>query len=139
MSDLRKQLEAAAKEYRATQYPGDLANDLLNLEPSTRRSFWALFPLGLAAAAAIAVGAWVFRSMPEQNIEVAIVPQETEIEEVPEVSLGSVEVPSFTELSFEGIDLAPAVPDWSFSAPSFSMQEIEFTEEQDGSTTQEAV
>ena len=60
MSQLREQLRTARSEYESTQYPGDLADEVLPAPRRLQIGRWALLGAGfgagsLAAAAAIAV------------------------------------------------------------------------------------
>jgi hypothetical protein len=55
MSEIRRQLEAARNEHRATRYPGNLAADVLKAEYGRGRMRIAMW-IGGAAGAAIAAG-----------------------------------------------------------------------------------
>ena len=128
MSDLRKQLDAARREYREMRYPGDLASDVLR--PVRHWGRWLAVGGAIAAAAAIAL---VIRLQLAEQPTTGIV-QATET--TSEMSLTALPVVSLAELP-AGLQLSPPAYDFSISPPSFSLVSDESENSQEPSTTQE--
>ena len=147
MSNLRKQLETAKREYRQARYPGDLVADVLPPVRHTARWMWNLG--AVAAAAAMIVFAVRLRptdstsTQPPLAIEVPAQPAVVQ-EQLTEVSLSdlpAISVPAGpSNLDMRGTDemnMAPAAPDFSFSVPTFSL--LEDQQSTQSSSTQETI
>ena len=87
MSDLRKQLDSAAAEYRTMKYPGDLSTRLLDphlrLRPASPL-WWRFAPLVTGAIAAlVAVAVWQHRPTSvkplEQVVHLPVAPATTTV------------------------------------------------------------
>jgi hypothetical protein len=128
MSELRKHLESAKREYHSQHYPGDLAAEIF---PRKHIARWLIPP---AAAAAIAIVAWMEITTQKNQRQVATAihmtanPATVPTTE-PSSLLGVVPMPA-------NIDFAPPSLDFDISTPSFSLSVDEMKEKT--STTQES-
>jgi hypothetical protein len=134
MSDFRKHLSDLGREYRSARYPGDLADEVLGPRWTIGRWAWNV-GAALAAAAAIVLALWL-RPAPNLPTVALIDPPTTQEVQATEVSLSEMPAVSVPQLPSE-MEMAPTAPDFSFSAPSFSLIGEEKSETT--STTQESV
>jgi hypothetical protein len=131
MSNLRKHLDAAKREYEALRYPGDLASELLarGARPARGRFWNAAALLATAALLAVVVRVQVIphNDQPQSSGEsFAMLTGGTDAdesadttEEYVEASLGDVPVADILAPA-TAVDLAPVAPSFSFSLPSIS-------------------
>jgi hypothetical protein len=130
----RKNIEAARDAYGSLKYPGDLAGEMLTTSPRTQ-SRWILAALGAAAVAAMVTVLVMIQPGSDQDGLVGSGPDELAMSadplDQPEiVQVSFSQMPGMTPPRAEGLaDLAPetpmmgfgAAPDFSFSAPSFTL------------------
>jgi hypothetical protein len=154
MSDLRKQLESACREYDSARYPGDLGDELLAPSRGNDGNHritpqeWRIRATVAALAAAIMIVVWLFPMMrSSRTAELAQSTEQTveqgEQEAAVQLSLDDarrgLSMPSLSSPA-EQIDFTPASPDFSFSSPSITLIDYESQQdqEQQTSTTQES-
>lgn len=146
MTDLRKHLDKATRDYRATRYPGDLAADVLGDEarhsrPILRIAGWSAAISAIAAAIVLWVTLRPATQSPtapttptiaatvqaEEAITVAQADEEEDVIEVQSVAeMGAV--PAFPQdLSFAPSATELNIPS-SFTFPSMDMDFTETTE-----------
>jgi hypothetical protein len=148
MTDLRTQLENARRTHREQKYPGDLGE--LALRPTPSRFGWLISAAGIAAAAAVLIVGIVVQDRDarvDSPIVINISPETVDpAENYSEFEIASAEstdetadvIPDTTGFALPTItaeiDFAPAVPDFSFSVPSFFASD---TDESNTTTTSE--
>jgi hypothetical protein len=151
----RKKIDAAKQAYDTLSYPGDLAAEMLTTSPVTR-SRWIIAALATAAVAAMVTvliliypGDGKSPSPAQNSIALGTEPAPPAVAE-------PAELPPITLADLPGVelpqpdaqmDMAPqapvlgfgAAPDFSFSAPSFSLIRSDNESPQENSTPTGAV
>ena len=125
MSELRNQLEQAQRAYRAEQYPGYLAAELLS-PPRKLPVRRILATVGFLAAAAAAVALWVaiFPIAQHGPEEVAVVEPATAFVAIPELPSDVSLIPPAESVSdLGGMPEMPSV-DLTFSMQAESSEEM---------------
>jgi hypothetical protein len=130
----RQKFDAARKAYASLKYPGDLATQMLAPAPQAR-SRWILAGLGAAAVAAMVTVLVLVNpsgktnNSPKGNDALVMAPQTAppaeQVQPITLADLPGMRLPSADAL----LEMAPrapvlgfdAAPDFSFSAPSFSL------------------
>jgi hypothetical protein len=151
----RKKIDAAKQAYESLSYPGDLAAEMLTSAPLAR-SRWIIAALATAAVAAMVTVLILVHPGDGKSPNTAPNPIAQVTEPAPPAVAESAELPPITLADLPGVelpqpdeqmDMAPqapvlgfgAAPDFSFSAPSFSLIPSDNESQQEQSTPTGAV